>query len=58
MYYKDQRHKITIRSNYIHSKGLIDNLGLAIKIALDLKISPKIIEKTIPKIFLKEDCNT
>ena len=53
IYYKDQKHKITIRSNYIHSKGLIDNLGLAIKIALDLKISPKIIEKTIPKIFFE-----
>ena len=53
IYYKDQRHKITIHSKYIHSKGLIDNLGLAIKIALDLKISPKIIEKTIPKIFFE-----
>ena len=53
IYYKDQKYKITIRSNYIHSKGLIDNLGLAIKIALDLEISPKIIEKTIPKIFFE-----
>ena len=38
IYYKDYKHKISIRSNFIHSKGLIDNLGLAIKIALDLKI--------------------
>ncbi|NMN67477.1 dihydrofolate synthase / folylpolyglutamate synthase [Candidatus Pelagibacter ubique] len=50
IYYKDNRHKISIRSNYIHSKGLIDNVGLAIKIALDQKIDPKLIERTIPKI--------
>jgi len=50
IYYKDNKHKINIRSNYIHSKGLIDNLGLSIKIALDLNIKPEIIEKTIPKI--------
>ena len=50
VFYKDKENQIKIKSNYIHSKGLIDNLGLAIKIALDLKIKPKIIEKTIPKI--------
>ena len=32
------------------SKGLLENLCHAIKIALDLKINKKIIEKTIPKI--------
>ena len=53
IYYKDNNNKIVIQSNYINSKGLIDNLGLAIKIALDLKIKPKIIEKTIPKIFFE-----
>ena len=51
IFYKDNKHKISIKSKYIHSKGLIDNLGLAIKIALDLKIKPSIIQKTIPKIF-------
>ena len=50
VFYKDKENQIKIKSNYIHSKGLIDNLGLAIKIALDLKIKPKLIEKTIPKI--------
>lgn len=50
LFYKDRRNQIKIKSKYIHSKGLIDNLGLAIKIALDLKIKPKVIEKTIPKI--------
>tara|TARA_B100000927_G_C16311342_1_gene407557 strand:- start:65 stop:775 length:711 start_codon:yes stop_codon:yes gene_type:complete len=50
VFYKDKENQIKIKSNYIHSKGLIDNLGLAIKIALDLKIKPKLIENTIPKI--------
>ncbi len=53
IYYKDNNNKIVIQSNYINSKGLIDNLGLAIKIALDLKIKPTIIEKTIPRIFFE-----
>ena len=53
IYYKDSKHKISIQSKYIHSKGLIDNLGLAIKIALGLRIKASIIEKTIPKIFFE-----
>ena len=53
IYYKDKDNTILIKSNYINSKGLIDNLGLSIKIALDLNIKPKIIEKTIPKISYK-----
>jgi len=50
IFYKDKNNIIQIKSNYIHSNGLIDNLGLSIKIALDLNIKPKTIEKTIPKI--------
>jgi len=50
LFYKEKKNLIKINSRYIHSKGLIDNLGLAIKIALDLNIKPKIIQKTIPKI--------
>ena len=53
IFYKDTKCKIRIHSNYIHSKGLIDNLGLAIKIALDLNIKPEVIQKTIPKIFFE-----
>tara|TARA_B100000579_G_scaffold244656_1_gene200717 strand:+ start:1338 stop:2594 length:1257 start_codon:yes stop_codon:yes gene_type:complete len=49
-FYKDKKNLIKINSKYIYSKGLIDNLGLAIKIALDLNIKPKIIERTIPSI--------
>ena len=50
-YYQDQNLKIRINTKNIHSKGLLENLGHAIKIALDLKISKKIIEKTIPKLI-------
>ena len=49
-YYKDKKTKIKIITKNIFSKGLLENLCHAIKIALDLKISKKIIEKTIPKI--------
>ena len=49
-FYKDDRVLIKLNSKYIHSKGLLENLCLAIKIALDLKIDKKIILKTIPKI--------
>ena len=53
LFYKDNKYIINIRSTYIHSKGLIENLGLAIKVALDLNIKPSIIEKTIPKIYFE-----
>ncbi len=53
IFYKDNKHKIPIKSNYIHSKGLIDNLGLSIKIALDLNIKPTVIQKTIPKVYFE-----
>ncbi len=49
-FYQDKKVKIRLNTKYIHSKGLLENLCLAIKIALDLKIDKKIIIKTIPKI--------
>jgi len=49
-FYKDQNHKIPILSKTIHSKGLINNLALAIKVALDFGVPKKIIIRTIPKI--------
>jgi dihydrofolate synthase/folylpolyglutamate synthase len=48
--YKDRDHKIPILSKTIHSEGLINNLALAIKVALDFGVPKKIIVKTIPKI--------
>jgi len=49
-FYKDKRVKIKILNKNIHSRGLMDNLAMAIKIALDLGINKSIIKKTIPKI--------
>ena len=49
-FYQDKKVKIRLNTKYIHSKGLLENLCLTIKIALDLKIDKKIIIKTIPKI--------
>ena len=52
-FYQDNKNKIILNSKNIHSKGLLENLCHAIKIALDLKINKKIIEKTIPKIIFE-----
>jgi len=52
-FYQDKKNKIKLNTKIIHSKGLLENLCHAIKIALDLKIDKKIIEKTIPKIFFE-----
>ena len=49
-YFQDKKCRIKLNTNAIHSKGLLENLCHAIKIALDLKINKKIIEKTVPKI--------
>jgi folylpolyglutamate synthase/dihydropteroate synthase len=49
-FYQDQINKIKLNTKNIHSKGLFENLCHAIKIALDLKIDKKIIERTIPII--------
>ncbi len=49
-YYKDKKTKIKLNTKHVYSKGLLQNLCHAIKIAIDLKIDKKIIYKTIPKI--------
>ena len=49
-YYKDKENLIRLLSKNIFSDGLWDNVGLAIKVALDLGVKPKIIKKTVPKI--------
>ena len=51
--YYDKKNKIKVKTKNIHSEGLKKNLALAIKIALDIGIKPKLIEKTIPKIKLQ-----
>jgi len=52
-FYKDKKIKIKLNTKYIHSKALLENLCLAINIALDLKIDKKIIVKVLPKIRYK-----
>ena len=52
-YYKDRENFISLRSKYINSEGLWENVGLAIKVALDLGVSSEIIEKTVPKIIFE-----
>ena len=49
-FFKDKKNKIKLNTKNIHSKGLLENLCHAIKIALDLKIDKKVIERTIPNI--------
>jgi len=49
-YYKDKKYLISLSSKHIHSDGLWENVGLAIKIALDLGVDKKIIKKMLPKI--------
>ena len=49
-YYQDKKIKIKLNAKNVHSLGMFQNVAHAIKIALDLKISKKIIEKTIPSL--------
>ncbi|MDA9624105.1 hypothetical protein N9S62_02395 [Pelagibacteraceae bacterium] len=48
--YKDKKNYIPINTTNIFSEGLINNVGLAIKIALDFGVKKGTITKTIPKI--------
>ncbi len=52
-FYKDKNLKIKLNTKNIKSIGLLENLCMAIKVALDLKINKKIIQKTIPRIFFE-----
>ncbi len=49
-YYKSSSELIKLKTKFIHSRGLLENLCLAVQIALDLGIKKRIIIKTIPKI--------
>ena len=50
IYYKDKKNLFSINSKHIYSKGLMGNLGLAIKVALDLGVKKQSIINIIPKI--------
>ena len=49
-FYRDKKNKIKLNTKNVYSKGLLENLCHAIKIALDLKIDKKIIDGAIPRI--------
>ena len=49
-YYQDINTRIKLNTKNVYSKGMFENLCLAIKIALDLNIDKKIIQKTLPKL--------
>ena len=48
--YKDNKGKIILKSKKILGEGLWSNVGLAIRVARDLKISKKNILKALPKL--------
>tara|TARA_B100000674_G_scaffold444637_1_gene410376 strand:- start:83 stop:736 length:654 start_codon:yes stop_codon:yes gene_type:complete len=52
-FYQDKKNRIRLKTENIHSRGLLENLCHAIKIALDLKIDRSVIEKTIPHIIFE-----
>ena len=52
-YYKDKKTMIKLNTKHVYSKGMRENVCLAIKVALDLKIDKKIIQKTLPKLFFE-----
>ncbi len=49
-YYQDRKNKIKLNTQNVYSKGMFENVCLAIKVALDLDISKKTIQKTLPKL--------
>ena len=49
-FYQDKNVKIKLNTQKFYSKGMFENICLAIKVALDLKIDKKIIQKTLPSL--------
>ena len=47
-YYQDKKFKIKLNTKNVFSKGMLENVCLAIKVALDLNINVKTIQKTLP----------
>ena len=47
-YYQDRKSKIKLNTKNVYSKGMFENVCLAIKVALDLNIDKKTIQKTLP----------
>ena len=49
-YYQDRKFRIKLNSKNVYSKGMFENICLAIKVAIDLNIDKKTIQKTLPKL--------
>ena len=47
-YYQDRKFKIKLITKNVYSKGMFENVCLAIKVALDLNINKSTIQKTLP----------
>ena len=47
-YYQDRKLKIKLNTKNVYSKGMFENVCLAIKVALDLNIDKKVIQKALP----------
>ncbi len=47
-YYQDKKFKIKLNTKNVYSKGMFENVCLAIKVALDLNIDKKTVQKTLP----------
>ena len=52
-YYQEKKMKIKLNTRNVYSKGMFENICLAIKIALDLNIDKKTIQKTLPLLSFK-----
>ena len=52
-YYQDRKFKIKLNTKYVYSKGMFENVCLAIKVALDLNIEKKTIQKTLPSLLFE-----
>ena len=50
LFFKDKNNFIPLKTKNVNSKGLFDNIAMAMKIALDIGINKKIISKALPKI--------
>ena len=49
-YYQDRKFKIKLNTKNVYSKGMFENVCLAIKVALDLNVDKKTIQKTLPSL--------
>ncbi|MDA9684081.1 hypothetical protein N9U33_00660 [Candidatus Pelagibacter bacterium] len=49
-YYQDRKFEIKLNTKNVYSKGMFENVCLAVKVALDLNINKRTIQKTLPSL--------